>query len=62
MSLHATKRSYKPAWPLVKVISTIEQSAGHQLDPKLVALFIDNVAQFEAIQFANPSEAVAASQ
>ncbi|MDC8830566.1 response regulator [Alteromonas gilva] len=43
-------RSYKPAWPMDKVISTLTETAGHQLDPNLTALFLDNIAEFEAIQ------------
>jgi putative two-component system response regulator len=36
----STKRPYKEAWPIERVMATIEQSAGSHLDPQMVARFI----------------------
>jgi putative two-component system response regulator len=36
----STKRPYKEAWPLQRVLATIRESAGSHLDPRLVAHFL----------------------
>ncbi|NVK56484.1 MAG: DUF3369 domain-containing protein [Alteromonadaceae bacterium] len=48
-------RSYKPAWPLDKVTTTLKEAAGVQLDPNLAAMFLAHTTQFEEIQQRYPS-------
>ncbi|MDP4535548.1 DUF3369 domain-containing protein [Alkalimonas collagenimarina] len=43
------RRCYKSAWPLEKVIDTIEKGSGSQFDPQLVTLFKSRVEKLEAI-------------
>lgn len=38
-------RPYKAAWPLVRVIQTLRESAGSHFDPRLLALFLDILPQ-----------------
>ncbi|MBK9127477.1 MAG: HD domain-containing protein [Phycisphaerales bacterium] len=35
-----SRRVYKPAWPLDRVVETIRQGAGREFDPELVAAFL----------------------
>ena len=46
----ASKRCYKTAWPMDKVIDLIQSERGKHFDPKLVDLLLDNLPQFEAIK------------
>ena len=41
-----SKRCYKEAWPVEKVVSMIKAAAGSHFDPKLVDLFVDNIDKF----------------
>jgi HD-GYP domain-containing protein (c-di-GMP phosphodiesterase class II) len=41
-------RVYKPAWPQDEVIAYLRQVAGSQLDPRLVALFLDHLDELKA--------------
>jgi response regulator RpfG family c-di-GMP phosphodiesterase len=43
-----SKRVYKEAWPLRKIIDLFEQERGKHFDPKLVDLFLDNLPHFLA--------------
>jgi response regulator RpfG family c-di-GMP phosphodiesterase len=43
-----SKRVYKEAWPLLKIIDLFEQERGKHFDPKLVDLFLDNLPHFLA--------------
>ncbi|WP_215395533.1 response regulator [Rheinheimera oceanensis] len=43
------RRCYKSAWPLERVMATIEAEAGKQFDPKLVEIFKSRVDKLEAI-------------
>lgn len=45
-----SKRCYKEAWPLDKIVALIKEESGKQFDPKLVELFIDNINEFTAIR------------
>ncbi|KZN59007.1 DUF3369 domain-containing protein [Pseudoalteromonas luteoviolacea] len=49
-----SKRCYKTAWPLEKVISEIKSQKSKQFDPKLVDLFINNLEQFTLIRDNHP--------
>ena len=44
-----TKRSYKEAWPLEKVMDVIIAQRGQQFDPKLVDLLQENIDEIEII-------------
>jgi len=44
-----SRRPYKPAWPVGKIRSYIEEQKGKHFDPALAALFIDNFSDFLAI-------------
>ncbi|MCS4308145.1 response regulator RpfG family c-di-GMP phosphodiesterase [Rheinheimera pacifica] len=43
------RRCYKSAWPLERVMATIEAEAGKQFDPELVEIFKSRVDKLEAI-------------
>ncbi len=47
-ALH-TKRIYKEAWELDKVVAWIREQRGKRFDPALVDLFMDNLDEFSAI-------------
>jgi response regulator RpfG family c-di-GMP phosphodiesterase len=51
-----TKRSYKEAWPVEKVMQVIEQEKGQQFDPDLVELLLKNIDEIESIMLQFPSE------
>ena len=38
-------RTYRPAWPLEKVLDTIRAGSGTQFDPRVVAALIDEIAE-----------------
>jgi HD-GYP domain-containing protein (c-di-GMP phosphodiesterase class II) len=42
-------RVYKPAWPEQQVIEYLRNAAGSQLDPKIVALFLEHYDELKAI-------------
>ncbi|GAA0243551.1 HD-GYP domain-containing protein [Rhodanobacter caeni] len=42
-------RVYKPAWPEADVIAYLQKVAGSQLDPHLVALFIEHYDELKAL-------------
>jgi PAS domain S-box-containing protein len=42
-------RPYKPAWPLERAIETIEQAAGSQFDPRVVAAFVAMRADLDTL-------------
>jgi putative nucleotidyltransferase with HDIG domain len=44
-----TARVYKPAWPEADVLNYLRAAAGSQLDPNLVALFLDNYDALKAL-------------
>ncbi len=44
------KRSYKEAWPLTKVVETIQENSGSHFEPRLVDLFIDILPRILEIQ------------
>lgn len=44
-----TKRSYKEAWPLEKVMEVIVAEKGQQFDPKMVELLQENIDEIENI-------------
>jgi response regulator RpfG family c-di-GMP phosphodiesterase len=44
-----TKRSYKEAWPLEKVMDVIVAEKGQQFDPKMVELLQENIDEIENI-------------
>ncbi len=44
-----TKRSYKEAWPLEKVMQIIEAEKGKQFDPMVVDLLKDNIQEIEQV-------------
>lgn len=43
------QRVYKPAWPEPEVLHYLREAAGKQLDPHLVALFLDNYGELKAL-------------
>ena len=45
-----SKRVYKEAWELERVISLFESEKGKQFDPELTRLFLDNIDDFMQIQ------------
>ena len=51
-----SKRCYKEAWPMPKVIKFIQDESGKSFDPILCQLFTDNLDQFIAIHNANQDE------
>ncbi len=44
-----TVRVYKPAWPEMEVLDYLREVAGSQLDPELVALFLENYDELKAL-------------
>jgi response regulator RpfG family c-di-GMP phosphodiesterase len=44
-----TKRSYKEAWPLAKVMDVIVAEKGQQFDPKMVEILQENIDEIENI-------------
>mgnify|MGYP003632312441 FL=1 len=51
-----TKRSYKEAWPLEKVMEVIVAEKGQQFDPKMVELLQQNIEEIESIMQSLTSE------
>ena len=51
-----TKRSYKEAWPLEKVMQVIVAEKGQQFDPKIVELLQENIDEIENIMQSLPRE------
>ncbi|MFM2485259.1 HD domain-containing phosphohydrolase [Celerinatantimonas yamalensis] len=49
-----SKRCYKEAWPLDKVIEYFQKNKGTQFDPTLVTLFLDNIDEFVSIRNLHP--------
>ncbi|CCQ09487.1 Response regulator [Pseudoalteromonas luteoviolacea B = ATCC 29581] len=47
-------RCYKPAWPMEKIISLVNQEKGKHFDPNLVELFIANLGKFIEIRDSYP--------
>jgi response regulator RpfG family c-di-GMP phosphodiesterase len=45
-----SKRCYKEAWPIEKIIDLIKEQSGQQFDPKLVQLFEENIDELVAIR------------
>jgi len=43
-----SERVYKKAWPLEKILKLFEEERAKQFDPKLVDIFLDNLAHFLA--------------
>jgi response regulator RpfG family c-di-GMP phosphodiesterase len=50
-----SKRCYKDAWPLTKVIGLIEDASGSHFDPTLVKVFVDNIDAFLEIKATFPT-------
>ncbi|CAM5274394.1 HD-GYP domain-containing protein [Rhodanobacter lindaniclasticus] len=44
-----TARVYKPAWPESEVLDYLRDAAGSQLDPELVALFLENYDELKVL-------------
>ncbi len=44
-----SKRPYKKAWPIEKVIALIKEEAGHHFDPLLVAAFVKHLDEIIAL-------------
>ena len=51
-----TKRSFKQAWPLEKVMQEIVAEKGHKFDPKMVELLQKNIDEIETVLQRFPSE------
>ena len=49
-----SKRCYKDAWPIEKIIAIIKEERGEQFEPKLVDLFEENIEALIAIREAFP--------
>ncbi|GGK38268.1 HD domain-containing phosphohydrolase [Aliivibrio fischeri] len=49
-----SKRCYKEAWPLERVIELFKQERGRQFDPNLSQLFLDNIYSFIDIRLEYP--------
>lgn len=49
-----SKRCYKDAWPIEKIIEIIKEERGEQFEPKLVDLFEENIDALVAIREAFP--------
>ncbi len=43
-------RVYKPAWELDRIVKLFKEEKGHQFDPKLVKVFLDNLDDFVKIK------------
>ncbi|UCF98839.1 MAG: HD domain-containing protein [Spirochaetaceae bacterium] len=46
----ANTRVYKPAWELERIVELFKEEKGHQFDPKLVKVFLDNLDEFVKIK------------
>jgi len=44
------ERVYKPAWELDRIVKLFKEEKGHQFDPKLVKVFVDNLDDFVKIK------------
>ncbi|HZY34058.1 MAG TPA: HD domain-containing phosphohydrolase [Rhodanobacter sp.] len=55
-----TVRVYKPAWPEPEVLNYLREVAGSQLDPDLVALFLENYDGLKALGRLNKAESAVA--
>jgi len=53
----STKRVYKDAWPIEKVLTFLKEQKGKHFDPKLVELLLENLDQFLAIKEKYSTEA-----
>lgn len=42
-------RVYKPAWPEAEVVAHMRQISGKQLDPRIVALFLEHLEELKAL-------------
>ncbi len=49
-------RVYKPGWPIEKIIALFTQESGKHFDPKLVAIFLENLDDFIAIYHQHPAK------
>lgn len=49
-----SKRCYKDAWPLEKVVALFKDECGQQFDPNLCQLFLDNIYRFIEIRLEYP--------
>lgn len=45
----ASKRVYKPAFPLDEALRIIEEGKGTQFDPRCVEVFLEAVSDIEAV-------------
>ena len=45
-----SKRCYKEAWPIEKIINIIKEEKGEQFEPRMVELFEDNIDALVAIR------------
>ena len=45
-----SKRPYKDAWPLERVINLMQEESGHHFDPTLVDLFLQELTQIQKIR------------
>jgi response regulator RpfG family c-di-GMP phosphodiesterase len=46
----ASKRCYKEAWPLEKILKLFKEERAKQFDPNLVDIFLNNLDEFLIIQ------------
>lgn len=44
------QRPHKPAWPIEKVVETIQSQSGKHFDPKVTKVLLDNLEEIQAIQ------------
>ena len=54
-------RVYKPAWEMDRIISLFKAEKGHQFDPDLVKVFLDNIDEFIKIKETYKDELPAAA-
>ncbi|MBF0161685.1 MAG: two-component system response regulator [Magnetococcales bacterium] len=45
-----SKRPYKEAWPIDRAIDLLRQGSGHHFDPRLLALFLENMPEVLSIK------------
>lgn len=50
----ASKRCYKPAWPMPKVVDLLKTERGKHFEPKLVDILLEHLDEFIAIRDAFP--------
>jgi HD-GYP domain-containing protein (c-di-GMP phosphodiesterase class II) len=43
-----SERVYKKAWPMEKIIDLVRAESGEHFDPKIAAIFLDNIEFFES--------------